>query len=103
MIMYKTTEEYILARVQKLENENQWLSETIKENEKQLDTCQKLIEKTKKEKVNNETQIELFVELLKQKANERNGYISFDLIFKEEPLYQILYELLGLGKEKEDE
>ena len=103
MIMYKTTEEYILARVQKLENENQWLSETIKENEKQLDTCQKLIEKQQKEKVNNETQIELFVELLKQKAQKKQSYISFDLIFKEEPLYKVLIELLELGKEKEDE
>lgn len=104
-MLYRTTEEYILARVQRLENENVWLSDTIKENEKQLDTCQKLIDSLRKEKVNNDTNLELLVVLLKDKVKFYNGksFLSFELIDKNDDLYHILIDLLGLEEEKKDE
>lgn len=104
-MLYRTNEEYILARVQRLENENVWLSDTIKENEKQLDTCQKLIDNLRKEKVNNDTNLELLVALLKEKVKFYNGksFLSFELIDKNDDLYHILIDLLGLEEEKKDE
>lgn len=102
--MYRTNEEYILARVQRLENENVWLSDTIKENEKQLDTCQKLIDNLRKEKVNNDTNMEILAALLKDKVKFYNGkkFISFELVDDKEDLYHILIDLLEL-KENENE
>lgn len=103
-MLYRTTEEYILARVQRLENENVWLSDTIKENEKNLETCHKLIDNLRKEKVNNDTKLELLVALLKDKVKFYNGkkFISFELVDDKEDLYHILIDLLEL-KENENE
>lgn len=85
MIMYKTTEEYILARVQKLENEIAFTTGQNKALELKSTKLEEAFRELVKENEDLRKEKEKFIELFKNKINSQDQkIITFAVLFNSE-------------------
>lgn len=105
-MLYNTLEDYALRRLEKLESENQYLNEKVKEKEVELQMKEKQYQNCRKEQLRLLEEKETLIGILKDRIKVNGSVISFDIIFKssnkEEAEFILEYFELDKGEDKDE-
>lgn len=81
-MIFKTTEEYTLYRVEKLEAENEGLKDQVKEKNTVIAMKNAQYESVRQEQLRLLEEKETLIAILKDKIKNEGNFITFDMLFK---------------------